>query len=110
MKILETKIRAWHEKRFGPRVNLSATYRKLLEEVGELGEALINQNQCSIREEAGDVALVLCHILRGGCPAQPELHKAMAEALEKCEWRMARGDALQPGGKHKAAPRQERKS
>ena len=105
MTNLETQIQLWHEKRFGSGVDLPATYRKLLEEVGELGEAMMRQDANAIAGEAGDVALVLCHILRAGCPKYPSLSIAMAVALDKCEMRLARGGTLTPGGKHQQRKR-----
>jgi len=63
MTNLELQVQAWHENVYGKTVRLPATYRKLLEEVGELGEALMRQDPDAIREEAGDVGLVLTHLL-----------------------------------------------
>src|SRR5690606_3713518 len=88
MTNLEIQIALWHENRFGKAVNMPATYRKLMEEVGELGEALMRQDPEAIREESGDVAFVLAHILRAACPDHPSLHTAMGLALDKCERRL----------------------
>jgi NTP pyrophosphatase (non-canonical NTP hydrolase) len=85
---LEKRIAAWHAAKFGPAVNLPKTYRKLLEEVGELGEAMISGDARAIQEEAGDVALVLCHLVRGGSPDAPSLEAAMELSLMKCEKRL----------------------
>lgn len=90
MTNLELQIAAWHENNFGKTVRLPETYRKLLEEVGELGEALMKQDPEAIREEAGDVAFVLAHIIRAGCPDHPSLMRAMDAALDKCERRRAK--------------------
>ena len=89
MTNLELMIENWHERKFGKTVNLPATYRKLLEEVGELGEAIIKQDADAIREESGDVAFVLTHIVRAGCPDHPSLAQAMDKALLKNEGRLA---------------------
>ena len=87
MTNLELQIEAWHENNFGKTVKLPETYRKLLEEVGELGQALMKHDSENIREEAGDCALVLAHIIRGACPDHPSLSHAMDMALNKCERR-----------------------
>lgn len=86
MTELEQRIERWHEKKYGP-VSLPATYRKLLEEVGELGEALINGDYDAVFEEAGDVGCVLSHIVRVGAN-NPSLHAAMDAAMDKCETRL----------------------
>ena len=56
--------------------------------MGELGEAMMRQDPVAIGEEAGDVAMVLTHILRGCCPDHPSLSLALAATLDKCERRM----------------------
>lgn len=89
MTNIELEIQSWHERKFGKTVNVPATYRKLLEEVGELGEAIIKQDPDSIREEAGDVAFVLVHIVRACCPDHPSLSHAIVMALDKNETRMS---------------------
>ncbi len=89
MTNLELELIAWHERHYGPAVDIPATYRKLLEEVGELGEALMRGDQAAVREEAGDVAIVLFHVLRGAVSGA-SLMMAMDAALNKCEtaqWR-----------------------
>jgi len=90
MTNLEKQIESWHDRKFG-KVDIPNTYRKLLEEVGELGEALMRQDPKAIREESGDVAFVLCHIVRAACPDYPSLFHAIAVALEKNEGRLRRG-------------------
>lgn len=95
MTNLELQVAQWHENTFGKRVDIPATYKKLLEEVGELGEALMRQNQDEITEEAGDVALVLMHLIRGSCPDTPGIIDVAALALDKCERRRR----LKQGGK-----------
>ena len=68
---LEAQFQRWHESRFDGGVDLAATFRKLGEEVGELGEALIaigadltGRDAVKIEEEAADCAIVLAHIVR----------------------------------------------
>ena len=87
MTNLEIQIQLWHDNTFGPDVDLPKTYRKLLEEIGELGQALIEKNWTSVHEEVGDCALVLAHIIRSACPDKPSLFSAMTSALDKCESR-----------------------
>jgi NTP pyrophosphatase (non-canonical NTP hydrolase) len=62
----ERQLALWHKCRF-PGRNLPGTYRKLLEEVGELGEALMNADDEGVEEEAADVGILLSHILRICC-------------------------------------------
>jgi NTP pyrophosphatase (non-canonical NTP hydrolase) len=82
---LEHELTNWHERNYG-HVDVPATYRKLLEEVGELGEALIIGNVQSIYEECGDVAILLFHVLRGSTREKHHqtLAGAMGWCLEKC--------------------------
>jgi len=87
MTKLEKQIEAWHDKSYGPDVNKAATYRKLLEEVGELGEAIMLDDAVAIADESGDVGFVLAHIVRACCPDNPSLVGVIKEALEKCETR-----------------------
>lgn len=88
MTPLEKCARDWHFRRYGPSGNPPATFRKLCEEVGELGEAIMKGDSEAIREEAGDVGLVLIHIVRMLCPDSPSLEDAVAASLDKCERRM----------------------
>jgi NTP pyrophosphatase (non-canonical NTP hydrolase) len=85
MTNLESQIASWHENNFGKTVRLPETYRKLLEEVGELGQALLKSDTDNIAEECGDCALILSHIIRGACPDRPSLMLAMDMSLNKCE-------------------------
>jgi len=87
MTNLEQQAAQWHENTFGKTVNVPATYKKLLEEVGELGEALMRQNPVEIKEESGDVVLVMMHLVRATCPDAPSLHEVANMALDKCERR-----------------------
>ncbi len=96
MTNLELQAQSWHENRFGKTVKIPETYRKLLEEVGELGQALMKQDHENIVEEVGDCALVLMHIIRGACPDDPSLMAATDAALTKCERRRY----AEQGGKH----------
>lgn len=88
MTNLEQQIAMWHERRFGPHVDVPATYRKLMEEVGELGEALMRHDSDGVYEETGDVAMVLCHLLRGAVGDDRGLLLALAAAADKCERRL----------------------
>jgi len=88
MTNLELQIQSWHERKFGKTVDVHATYRKLLEEIGELGEAIMIRDTNAIREEVGDVAFVLAHIVRAECPDHPSLSHAIAMALNKNETRL----------------------
>ena len=89
MTRLEEQIKAWHDKAYGP-VNAWPTYIKLMEEIGELAEALALGNVDDINEEAGDVGFVLANLIRGACPHQPSLSVAMACVLDKNNerWRL----------------------
>jgi len=68
----------------------------------ELGEALMHQNAKEISEEAGDVALVLMHLVRGA-----QLNKGIiqlaATALDKCEHRRYAAQ----GGKGEPKPKDQ---
>ena len=61
----ELNLWQWHVSEYGEGVDVPATYRKLLEEVGELGEALIQNDPDAIHEEMADVG-ALCFILAKG--------------------------------------------
>jgi len=65
MTLTEQQLWDWHVKEYGEGVDVPATYRKLLEEVGELGEALMNGDEREAKMEAGDCAVLLLMILRG---------------------------------------------
>lgn len=59
MILLEQSIKEWSEK-FFPKRTTSIIFRKLCEEVGELGSALIdNTSVKDIRDEIGDVGILL---------------------------------------------------
>lgn len=90
MNIIEQQAWDWHVKHYGDGVDLPATYKKLLEEVGELGEALMRGPDerwawQDARLEAGDVAVLLFIILKGlGCDT---IVTAMAGVMDKLERR-----------------------
>lgn len=103
---LEHQLIDWHNRNYGEAVDVPATFRHLLEEVGELGEALLLNDRRKIWEEAGDVAVLLFHVLRGACPDDTacnpaSLAVAMAMALEKCKGREAIAAALVAAAKAK---------
>jgi NTP pyrophosphatase (non-canonical NTP hydrolase) len=62
---IEQRLWEWHRTHYGPTVSLSRTYRKLLEEVGELGEALMEGSPGDALTEAGDVATLLLMVVVG---------------------------------------------
>lgn len=82
MSDLEQLLAEWHEKRFGRSVNLPATIRKLGEEFGELAEAMAIGGETEIVNEAADMALVLCHIVRGITDGRETLESAMREKFD----------------------------
>ena len=55
-------------------------------------EALLTGNEENIAEEAGDVAQVLFHVLRGSCPNHQSLIRVMEDAVAKCEARSVISD------------------
>ena len=99
---LEQQIVDWHKRSFG-EVPASRVYQKLLEEVGDLGEAIIAGNEDSVREEAGDVGFVLTVLISKLCPDSPSLASAVAEALEKNETRLAKRLAVKEISEHQEA-------
>ena len=86
MTPLEVQLEEWHRRRYGETVDVSGTYRKLLEEVGELGEALLLDDYEKIEEEAADVGIVLTHLLRGATAGS--LVRAMEGKTEEIERRL----------------------
>jgi|GEM_PF-2466433 len=85
MTKLEKQIWLWHVECYGPGVDIPATYRKLLEEVGELGEALMLGDAEDVVLEAGDCAVLLLTLLRGhGCKS---LGTALGRVFDKLELR-----------------------
>lgn len=87
MTRLEEEILNYQDKRFG-KINVPATYRKLLEEVGELGEALLNNDKQNIDEEIGDVGMLLVTIALAKHEYK-SLSVAIAVSLEKANRRLA---------------------
>ena len=89
---LDEKLAAWRKSRYGEGIiDTSATFRKLCEEIGELGEAMMHwEYEDSLElgnhvcEEAADVCMVLSHIARamGG-----NLFVEVAKKLEVIEKR-----------------------
>lgn len=65
MTNLESRLWKYHLRHYSEKVDLPATFRKLCEEVGELGEALMDKDFSSAKMEAGDVAVVLFVLIRG---------------------------------------------
>ena len=56
----ETDVIQWaNEKGILLKGTKAGQYRKTVEEVGELGEALINKDQDAIRDAIGDVAVTI---------------------------------------------------
>jgi len=88
MSNIEEKLWQWHVEHYGDAVDLNvpATYRKLLEEVGELGEALMNNNDDEAKMEAGDCCVLLLVILRGlGQTVSGAMEAAMAKLESRRE-------------------------
>lgn len=88
MTPMECDAMEWHQRTFGPDSALdgSATFRKLCEEVGELGEAMMQQDQDAILDEAGDVALVLLNLVRirtGTGSLLPLLKASLLKCLDR---------------------------
>ena len=99
---LEEQLALWHQNRFGPDTAQMAPriFRKLCEEVGELGEALmfdidapVEDAMREIKMEAGDVAVCLLSLLRCAT-GERSLQRVMAIAHDKLETRLAK--ALKP--------------
>ena len=93
---LEQRLADWHDRKF-ETIDGPATFRKLCEEIGELGAAIMLCDSENIREEVGDCAIVLAHIVRLYCPETPSLEAAMTMCLEKIERRLA---GENPGGNY----------
>ncbi|MBK9075545.1 MAG: hypothetical protein IPL77_11315 [Flavobacteriales bacterium] len=85
---LENRAEAWHVAKFGTaRPFAGKTYAKLLEEVGELGEAIMCGDPDSVEHEIGDVLHVLMHLARIGYGPGRLLVPAL-QAIERCEARL----------------------
>lgn len=95
---LEERAENWHNEKYGKDVDVYATYRKLVEEVGELGEAIMkadlehSANFGNVREELGDVGLVLTHLIRRFVPWNISVADVFHEALDKVEAREGHPD------------------
>ena len=98
MNDTEVQLWKWHVSQYGEGVDIPATYRKLLEEIGELGEALMHKDDSAFLE-AGDCAVLLLMILCG--LNYPSLSTAMSEVLRKLETRRAEKDARSKARKEK---------
>ena len=86
----ELRVQAVHIAMFGdddPDL-YPAVFRKLCEEVGELGEALMRADLKDAVMEAGDVGVVLTTLLR--LATGTALTTAIDLALDKCEERLAK--------------------
>jgi len=62
MTRLEREIADWQLTRW-PNVQIADKYRKLVEEVGELGAALIDGNDLEAGIEAGDIGVILAGLV-----------------------------------------------
>lgn len=95
---LEHQFHQWHNEMYGDGpVNLAATYRKLCEEVGELGEAImqcfsvpdgepVRQAKIAACIEAADVAILCLMCIRGiEGSSSASLSAWMAVKMEKLE-------------------------
>lgn len=99
MEDLERRSREWHERVFGP-VEICTTTGKLDEEYRELIEEITDgvgfgqgpydkEHAAAVINEAGDVIMVLSHIIRhyGGT-----VEGCWRAAIEKCERRERTGE------------------
>lgn len=87
MSKAERLLWEWHVRHYGEGVNVPGTYRKLVEEVGELGEALIRDVSADAgREEIGDVA-ALCLILARGLGFNSVSGELLQRVVEKLHQR-----------------------
>lgn len=87
---IEARVRDWHERCFGADDGsmIPLTFRKLCEEVGELGAAIMDGSCLDVQVEAGDVAIVLLNLLRLATE-QRGLQGPIVAALLKNESRLA---------------------
>ena len=94
MEELERRSKEWHERKFGD-VDPIATVDKLQEKVAELdieiigNDILRQQNIEHILEEAGDVIMVLSHIIRH---YDGTVEGCWRKAIKKCERRERTGE------------------
>jgi len=77
----------WFKDQFGDYVDIPACYKKLLEEVGELGEALMHNNSQEIRVELGDILNALNQIVRTTCPPGVGFEDVLQEAVVRCGYK-----------------------
>lgn len=98
---LEHQLHEWHNKVYGPDVDLPATFRHLCEEVGELGEAIMRIEMCHPGEEekkkervtkacleAADVAILTLMCVRGIEGESASLSSWMAVKLDIIQQRL----------------------
>ncbi len=86
MTNLELQIKAFKDEHFH-KADEYWHFRKLCEEVGELGEALMRGDDMDIMLESGDVGIVLAGLLL--C-RDKSLSVSMATAMDKNEARLHR--------------------
>ena len=87
MTRLELEIKEYKDKNF-PKADKEWHFRKLCEEIGELGEALMRGNKVDISMEMGDVGIVLAGL---GLCMNESLAAWMATAMEKNNKRAKEG-------------------
>ena len=63
MKELEARLKRWHDGHY-KQMDIPRTYSKLLEETGEIGEAIMHGDTDHIIEEIGDATANLIHLAR----------------------------------------------
>lgn len=81
---IEESVHALHVRAYGDETKVPETYRKLLEEVGELGAALMNHDRNNLIEETGDVLVILLVIIQAviGPPLSKEMrHGAQIDKM-----------------------------
>jgi len=86
MLMIERRLEAWHVAKY-PTADPAATYRKLLEEIGELGEAMMHTDSAACEEEIGDVVAVLTHLLRMTVGGRVSILDTLEAAMDKMESR-----------------------
>jgi len=97
-KTAEEEAEEWHREIFGP-IAPSAVYRKLLEEIGELGEAIMENDELSIEDELADVAFSFAVLIRklrewAEYPDEHTIEQLVRQALMKNKQKIARTEKL----------------
>jgi len=95
---IDDRIASWNARRIGPQT-IGGKFRKLGEEVGELGEALIlldfslDSSENDALMEIADCALVLSHLARlvSSHPQVDTLEGLMTTKMNLLEQRVPRG-------------------